>query len=298
MMIARSALVALALSAGCTEYAPDATTADSMEHGGGKRTYRVYVPPQYQDGTPLPLVLMLHGGVGTGRQLENTSGMNDVARREGFLVVYPDGLGRTWNAGSCCGRAARDNVDDIGFIKALLDTVAGRLSVDRGRVYMTGMSNGALLSLRMACESPETLAAVGSVAGTVVLETCQPRVPIPLIMIHGEDDGHVRVDGNTGCGPGNANGMAVQEVIDTFSAANGCPTGPTSTTEQHDTGSCQLRSGCAGGSQVALCLLPNAGHEWHGGSFIPDLTVCQGDGPQVDFPTSEVLWRFFSGHRR
>lgn len=278
-------------------YTPGKTTAASLEHGGEKRSYRVFVPPQYQDGTPTPLVLMLHGGGGTARQFQSSANMDAVAEREGFLVVYPDGHNRTWNAGSCCGAAVRDNVDDVGFIAALVDALASTLSVDRTRVYMTGMSNGALMSMRVACERPERLAAVASVEGTVALERCQPTVPIPVMIVHGQDDGHVRVDGTQGCGPGNVDGFSITEMVDAFSAANGCTTA-TTTTEEHDTGSCQLRSACNAGSEVAWCVLPNAGHEWHGGRFIPDITPCSGDGPQVDFPTPEVLWRFFSRHHR
>jgi hypothetical protein len=107
-----------------TAYPSGTTTVAMLDHDGESRSYRVHVPPGYDGLTPVPLVFVFHGGGGSGEQIElRSSGMNEIADREGFVAVYADGTGtiRTWNAGGCCGSAARDEVDDVGFVRALLD---------------------------------------------------------------------------------------------------------------------------------------------------------------------------------
>jgi polyhydroxybutyrate depolymerase len=117
--------------------------------GGVTRTYTVHIPPRVSEGRPLPVVLAFHGGGGTASGFKAYADLDALADREGFVVVYPDGTGRlgrrllTWNAGGCCGYAAAQSVDDVGFALAALRDVARNVSIDPARVYATGHSNGA-----------------------------------------------------------------------------------------------------------------------------------------------------------
>ena len=128
------------------------------------RSYHVHVPPSYDGSKPFPVVLAFHGGGANAESMVRFSGLNEKADEAGFLVVYPAGTGRlermlTWNTGNCCGYAMRNGVDDVGFVNALLDDLAGRARVDPERIYATGMSNGAMMVYRLASELSERIAA-------------------------------------------------------------------------------------------------------------------------------------------
>ena len=169
---------------------------------GYEPTYRVHVPADYREDEPTALVVVLHGAFSTSAEIEKRSGFSALGDREGFVVVYPDGIGilgflQHWNAGHCCGKAAADDVDDVGFVANVIDNVKGYLNIDSGRVYMVGFSNGAMLTHRFAAERPETLAAAAPLAGAIGSridadtpgwQIPAPNSSVPVIMFHGEDD--------------------------------------------------------------------------------------------------------------
>ncbi len=137
---------------------PLMTTAqmDSIQYNGRQRTFKVHTPPSYDGSDKTPLVLALHGGKGSADGMEYISQLSAKADQEGFIVVYPEGVkspwgDRTWNAGGCCGYAMNQNIDDVGFIDALLDTLQVNLNLDNERIYASGMSNGGFMSYRSAC---------------------------------------------------------------------------------------------------------------------------------------------------
>lgn len=130
-----------------------------LSSGGQDRTYLVHVPAGLSGAAPL--VLMLHGGYGTGAQAERSYGWDALADQDHFVVAYPDGLDRAWNSGGgCCGKAARRDVDDVAFLTAVVADVEARVPVDPARVYAAGMSNGAMMAYRLACDS-DVFAAIG-----------------------------------------------------------------------------------------------------------------------------------------
>ena len=143
--------------------------------GGTERTVLLYRP----DGTAerAPLVVMLHGGYGSASQAESTYGWDQQADTAKFLVAYPDGLYRSWNAGTCCGPPAALGVDDVAFVSEVVRSLEAEGAVDADRVYVTGMSNGAMLAYRLAC-STDLFAAVAPVAGTILVD-CGNAPPIP-----------------------------------------------------------------------------------------------------------------------
>ncbi|MBL9028796.1 MAG: prolyl oligopeptidase family serine peptidase [Myxococcales bacterium] len=287
-------------SPGCAMASPypgGTTTEDMLVHDDLERTFRVHLPPAYEDGTPAPLVLMLHGGGGSGRQLEeDSSKMSEVADREGFIAVYPDGTGtlRTWNGGGCCGSAVTNEIDDVGFVAALLDQLEATICVDRRRIYASGMSNGGILSHRLACELPSRFAAVAPVAGAEMAPTCTPSEPVALMHIHGTADGHVPPEGGFGCGPANVSFPPLADTLERRRLINGCEESPSPTFTAGD-GTCSAYDGCA--ADVVLCLIQGGGHSWPGGEPNADVIECPEDGPQsTTFSASEEVWRFFAEH--
>ena len=291
-----------ASTSGCgtasTRYPAGTTTLGSLPHDGLERTFRVHVPPAHDGSAALPLVLVLHGGGGSGEQIElRSSGMSPIADREGFIAVYPDGTGRirTWNGGGCCGSAVTDDVDDVGFVAALLDHLEAELCVDTARVYSTGMSNGAIMSHRLACELASRIAAIAPVAGTDMTASCAPSRPVPVMQIHGSDDGHVPWEGGLGCGPAGVPFTSVPETLARWQERNGCGAVLSRFFEQGD-GHCEQSADCTG-ADVALCTIEGGGHSWPGGAPGRDLVDCPADGAQsTTFIASEVIWDFFAAH--
>jgi len=143
-----------------------------------KRYYTLHVPPSYHGKRPFPVVLNFHGGGGNPKTQRHISRMDASADRHGFIVVYPQGTnkknklikGYTWNAGGCCGWAQENKVDDVAFTEALLDSLQADFSIDKKRVYATGISNGAIMSFRLACEMSDRIAAIAPIAGPMEME--------------------------------------------------------------------------------------------------------------------------------
>ena len=174
--------------------------------GGTERTVLLYRP----DGTAqrAPLVVMLHGGYGSASQAESTYGWDEQADTAKFLVAYPDGLYRSWNAGTCCGPPAALGVDDVAFVSEVVRSLEAEGAVDADRVYVTGMSNGAMLAYRLAC-STDLFAAVAPVAGTILVD-CGNATPTSVLHIHGAADKNVPYGG----GPGSAVTVAGEPRVD------------------------------------------------------------------------------------
>ncbi len=288
-------------SAGCggTAGYPLGTTLGMLAHDGLDRTFRVHVPPGYDASRPSSVVLMFHGGGGSGEQLDTmSSNMTPIADRENFIVVYPDGTGtiRTWNGGGCCGGAVRNDVDDVGFVSALLDHLEGSLCVDRARVFASGMSNGGILSHRLACELSDRLAAIAPVAGANMAPTCSPTRSIAVLAIHGSSDGHVPWEGGMGCGPAGVPFPSVEESITGWRTRNGC-SATSRVTFAEGNGSCATYEGCD--EDVTLCTVEGGGHSWPGGAPNAGVIDCPADGEQsTTFFASEAAWRFFVAHPR
>jgi polyhydroxybutyrate depolymerase len=152
-------------------------TAGKMTVDGRERTYLVHAPSPYSKATPAPLVVALHGRLGTGRGQEWLAHLDKVSDEHGFVVVYPDGLNRSWADGRGTSPSDQANVNDTKFISQLIDKLAAEYSIDAGRVYVAGMSNGGFMSGRLACELSEKIAALAIVG-------CQFPPPL-LAKLHG-----------------------------------------------------------------------------------------------------------------
>ena len=220
--------VAAVLFASCSSGSPAAdplsahagTATVRVDWRGDHRTYLVHRPPNGPAGASPPLVVVLHGASLTAEQTERYYHWDDLADSQGFVAVYPQGLDKAWNSGSCCGLAPGRGSDDVGFVGSVLDGAVRAVGADPHRLYLAGVSNGAMLALRFACERPGRVAAVGSVAGTFTAPCPHPPA-LPLIEIHGLDDRAVPYL----AGPGTAETGAdmrlpARETIDRWRQAN------------------------------------------------------------------------------
>ncbi len=263
----------------------------SLLVNGVERFYRIYVPAGYSRERPIPLVIVLHGGGGSGEQIEATSGMNQKADTAGFLVVYPDGSGRrflTWNAGACCGYAQRNNVNDVSFIRALIDDMMKDFAIDRSRVFVAGMSNGAMMAYRLACELSERIAAVAVVAGTMTVTTCHPTRLVSILHIHGTADDNVPFSG--GIGPRSITRVDYQSVpssVESWVRRNATRRIP-QVTYQRGNVTCETYDGGKERTAVSLCTVDKGGHVWPGGR----------KDPHAMLSASDFIWNFFSAHAR
>jgi polyhydroxybutyrate depolymerase len=286
----------------------------SIAVGGATRTYIARVPPRVSEGRPLPVVLAFHGGGGNASSFKAYAGLDALADRDGFVVVYPDGSGRlgrrllTWNAGGCCGYAAAQNVDDIGFTLAVLRDVARNVAIDPARVYATGHSNGAMMAYRLAIEASDRIAAIAPVAGAMQATTFPPARPVPVLHIHSVDDPRALYTGGLGPPfPGTQSRVthrAVEPELLRWVAHDRCPAEPR-TVEQRTTparGGAEHKATllawgpCVGGAEVQLWKLAGAGHGWPGGHVrLPERII----GPQTNTIDAALeIWRFVSRFRR
>jgi polyhydroxybutyrate depolymerase len=277
---------------------------------GRERDYLVHLPPQTANSDPLPVVLSFHGGGGNAQGQMTYSRMNDLADEAGFIAVYPEGTGRldgvllTWNAGACCGYARDHDVDDVDFVRQVVDDLAAFTAVDRSRIYATGLSNGAMMAYRLAAEASDLVAAIAPVAGAAMMEPRSPGRPVPVLHIHSLDDPRALYDG--GLGPpfplttSRVDHVPVEAVVNVWAENNGCDPVPTLDEKREGvpsgegpphTASHLVYLDCAAGGDVELWRLTGAGHVWPGGTpgYLQSIL-----GPSTDVIDANLeAWTFF-----
>jgi polyhydroxybutyrate depolymerase len=248
----------------------------------------------------LPLVLVLHGGGGNAANAEDMTGFTGKARKEGFIVVYPEGSSRfrgkllTWNAGHCCAYAMQKRVDDVGFINALLDRMLKDYPVDARRIYATGMSNGAMMSHRLGRELAHRFAAIAPVVGAVFGDEPLPASPVAALIINGMLDKSVPWQGGA---PGGRfteswDGTPARPALaqaEFWARANGCSVSPD---VQDKPMLVWSRYRCPAGKSVEAWLIKDNGHAWPGGQA----GSRRGDTPSSSFEATDVIWDFFKAN--
>ncbi|MBS1914496.1 MAG: prolyl oligopeptidase family serine peptidase [Bacteroidetes bacterium] len=286
----------LLLAVFSTAPAAVAQTPDSIVVGGMSRVFYLHLPATYDaSGALLPLVIGLHGAnqepVDGVASFSRLTGFNAKADANGFIVVYPEGRGSrngkelTWNGGGCCPPASALNVDDVAFIADLIDTLAARYRVDRSRVYATGISNGGIMSYRLACELSHRIAAIAPVAAAYMVQgDCIVTRPVPALHIHSLQDPALPYNGGTGVLSPNFPFPSVDSAIATWLHVCGCAS---IADTLHATANLLARrwSRCTPGGEVQLYATSDGGHSWPGSPV---------GNPSTAFNATDVIWEFFS----
>ncbi|HEU5048469.1 MAG TPA: PHB depolymerase family esterase [Rickettsiales bacterium] len=282
----------MAVFSGCA--ATSSSKENKISIDGKERHFLLYRPSHLSTQSPVPLVVVLHGGFGTAEQAEKFYGWDKEADAHGFVVVYPNGYQRSWNAGGiCCGKAMKENINDLQFVTEVIERVSRTENIDRRRIYLTGISNGAALAYRYACEGSYPIAAVGSVAGSLSTGCAHPRA-VSVMEIHGPDDQNIPLAGGVGSkGVSKVDWLPVQQTINIFRNADQCATASL----QQDGGVQAAVSLCPQGRKVALFTVNGAGHQWPGSKHYNTLAgmLLPLDQPSDALDATDVLWQFFSG---
>ena len=262
----------------------------SITHDGIQRNYILYIPELYDGSSDVPLVLNFHGFGSNANQQMFYGDFRDIADTEGFLLVHPEGTtfigNQFWNVGF---PGLSSTIDDVGFTEALIDELATLYAINLDRVYATGMSNGGFMSFLLACQLSEKIAAVASVTGSVTQDTfddCNAQHPIPVLQIHGTDDGVVLYNGNNLSIP-------IADVISYWVDYNNCETTPTTTTlpdvdvSDGSTVEHSVYEDGDNGITTEHMKVIGGGHTWPG-------SVINTAGTNQDIDASMEIWLFFS----
>ncbi len=273
-----------------------------MDFKGLKRTYILHLPPSYDRKKPLPLIIVLHGWMSSGKGIEETTGMSGQADEKDFIVAYPDGTGfitTSWNAGFCCGNSMIEDIDDVGFIKSLIEIISSRLAVDRKRIYAAGFSNGGMMAYRLGGELPDVFAAIAPVSATIggkmaeeapFYRIPEPSKPVSLIAFHGLKDYHVPFGGGHGRRSNSgAYYLSVNDSISFWARADNCSVLPKKETSNdgniiRETYSCSEK-----GIEVVLYTIMDGGHKW------PMLTE-ETDKQKKGVSATDIIVDFFLSH--
>lgn len=267
----------------------------TIEHGERQRTYLLRKPATSK--ALHPAIIVLHGGGGNAGQAEEMSGMTKLAVPRGYVVVYPNGSGPlprqllTWNAGNCCAFAMENKIDDVGFISVLIDKIVRDDHVDPRRIYVTGMSNGGMMSHSLAVELSNKIAGAAPVAGALNCQLSSGE-PVAMLMIHGLADKHVLVEGGrpkVGLAQDRVD-RSLQEAVDYWTRRN----------QTRGAGSSSLRNKVTttdypGRFPVRVMTIKDEGHTWPGG---PKGRYRGADTPSDEVNASELILDFFDKIRR
>jgi len=265
---------------------PTAAAAPTIQPGnstrkltvnGLNREYLIHIPSGLDRSRTVPVVFAFHGYDGSSSEMQTWTGFDAIADKDSFLVVYPQGSGtdRSWNAGSCCGDANANKVDESAFIRQILSDLSTIASVDTKRIYGLGFSNGGALMYRLGCEMSDTFAAIAPVS-SVLNVPCQPHQPVSVLHVHGLEDTVAPYAG------GGADGWpAVEPGIATWVKLDGC-TGAAQVETQQSIITHTVYASCRAGTAVELYTVGGADHEW------PSI--------QQRLPISKVIWDFFAAH--
>ncbi|MEJ2012170.1 MAG: PHB depolymerase family esterase [Anaerolineales bacterium] len=275
----------------------------TLEHGGRERKYYLVMPKIPSGAEKIPLVLALHGGGGTGRQMcRLRGGVQELALAEGFLVACPEGVDHHWNDGRLVysRRTVQEGVDDVGFLLALVDALKAEFPIDRDRIYVTGVSNGGMMTMRMSCEASATFAAAAAVIAELPVDlNCYPEAPISILLMNGTEDPLVPWDGGQVHLLRQQLGQvySTQATIDFWLRSNECTQPPNVAPladADPDDGTLIIREshpGCAGGSSVVLYRVEGGGHTWPGGvQYAPRFLIGK---VSRDAVAGELIWAFF-----
>lgn len=276
----------------------------SLVHDGLTRTYEIHVPPIYDGKKAVPLLLALHGRKGTGEDMRNLTlyGFNRLSNAENFIVVYPNGISKSWNDGRDVTPAGRENIDDVGFIRALIEDLEKHYRIDPDRIYVAGMSNGAMFAHRVGCELSDIVAAIAPVAGTmpeVTSADCLPPRPQAVVLFHGTKDAFVPYKGGATRRNGNGRVLSAEDTARIWAEENSCDLDPVikilPDTARDGTTVTQISyTNCKEDADVVFYKIIDGGHTWPGGwQYLPKILVGK---TTRDINANKIIWAFFKSH--
>jgi polyhydroxybutyrate depolymerase len=282
----------------------------SLVVAGRPRTWHLKIPTASREGRPLPLLVALHGGGGTGAKLNQLTGFDELAEKEGVFLAYPEGIDKGWNDGRADMQttAAREEVPDVEFLSAVIDDAERTYLVDKERVFAAGISNGAMMSNRLACELSDKIAGVALVAGAMprsIQPTCAPSRPVSVLVMFGTEDplvpyagGEVKIRGLR------ARGMVIgaEATVAEWVRHDGCEGAPAEAelpdTNPTDGSTVYVETWdrCKEGTGVAFFKIRGGGHTWPGGwQYLNERWI---GTTNRDIDARSVIWRFFETHPR
>lgn len=297
-----------AASSGCA--GPKGSSKDgSLVYDDLQRTYIIHFPQGYDSSKPVPLVIVLHGAFSNAKETEVISGMSLEADKEGFIAVYPNGAeklgnGYMWNIFYNNEPPSRNNVDDIGFLRALIDKLKGSYNIDGDRVYLAGISNGGIMAYMAASRMSDEIAAVAPVAGSAgmyigdnqtPLEYAKPPRPVPVIAFHGTKDTIMPYQGGepfTGNPKGYIKILSANESVRLWASYDGCD--PTPNVQVYKGATITSYEGGMNGSEVILYSVDGFGHGWPWGIN----ASAKGTNTYIGVPATDIMWKFFQDHPR
>lgn len=288
----------------CNSVVAQQNISDSIEHQGYQRQYIVHLPPGYSGNTSVPVVFVLHGGSGNYQSVQGFTEMNFVSNQNSFIAVYPQGYGvappgYSWADGR--GTSADDaNIDDVGFITKLLDTLNVDYAIDTNKLYVCGYSNGGFMTQRLACEVPERFAAIGGLGCSIdtnLIQTCAPSQPVPMAYFSGTADPEVPYNGGAMNNPAVTPVIPVETAVQFWVDNNNCETTepvvnlPDLVQTDNSTVEFYKYTDCDCNADFYFYKIINGGHTWPG---VPVPQYPQLGNTNEDIHGSYELWDFFS----
>ncbi|WP_084197342.1 alpha/beta hydrolase family esterase [Solimonas soli] len=265
----------------------------TFTHDGQQRRVLIVRPQTAVAGAPM--LLMLHGNGGTAENQANLAEAPDLVAAQGLWVVLPEALNGTWNDDP----ANSIGIDDTGFLADVVQILTVNFAADASRIYVSGLSNGAFMAERFACERSDLLAAAALISGTIsggLMNACSPATPRPIMFMDGSADPIVPYDGSR---------LGVRSAPDTFafwlsrlncSAAQTMTTALPDTTVDGTTVALARNTGCGSGGEVRLYTVNGGGHAWPGGwQYLPVPIIGR---TSTDIDATDEIWSFVSAYRR
>lgn len=235
----------------------------TVQVDGKKREYVVYLPTAAGTG-PAPVVFVYHGAFSTAEAVEVQGRLHQTNRGRHYVVIYPEGFRRSWNAGVCCGPAKRREVDDVGFFDTMMQDLGRLVDIDKSRIYVTGFSNGAMMAYYLACERADRIAAIAPVSGVMqgVLESCRPSRAVPILHFHGKLDEWAPYRGGGSKWSKIGDQRPVSKLVEFWQERYQCKSERDYNIDSD--ADCRSYSECREGVEVTLCAVDGLGHQWPG----------------------------------
>ena len=267
---------------------------ETFDSGGKSRKFILRVPRDYDGTKSLPLVMVLHGWTASAEEAEVYTRMGAKADKEGFVAVFPDGLGEPgyqgWNAGFI-DLTGSSHPNDVAFLTTVLDRVEGEVKIDKDREFVVGHSNGAFMANTLGSRLGNRLAAIASMAGTVGLDSKNkipaPVSPVSVMLLHGKADRMVAYQPEA---QALLRPIGAVDSAKFWAAADGCSPTPSTTQSPNGKVVTDRYSGGKDGTEVVLVSVADGPHDWWGG------VGRSGDVPTYGAPVDDLSWDFFRTH--